>query len=908
MMHKDLFSDGIARIDSDAVERLLQIEQNLQAKKARQKRMRLLIIPAAALLALLVCMTAVIIPFIPRTLDIEYEPAKGLPENVWVYYVNDRGAQKRERVNLPGGAENVFAAWKHLNAVDDAVEILHYEEAADQQTDAAVVPDTLWEYLKQQISPASKTVTITLSPQITSCENYDALIDSLKETLAKYAGVTPEQVKILIDGEQTIIPPPSFSGISGNLKFSYTMQNATELTIPCFATGSTFELTVSMTNISDTDVIYHGSEMAFYPEAKLLTTSGDEVFELKPEEREITNEYAEHRLAPGETRTITYVFEIPEIALHGKYDLKISFGESKCFFPQVLIVTGASINVLATEFHEFLLKYGFMTTDPEAFKAAVGRLTYHSGQGMFDIMTPIPTDYAEGYDGEVYGSELFSYEYVRKPDGKCNNSFVGLVLPDDMRLPHGIAPGDRLVDSLHKMGIDAQTAQSIVERAQNLPEGEQFRLGDSASLYITRNSYGEYTVHHSSMTVLSSGLAPVYTFDVVYSQENMTFKCFVIKAGYSDFPIDAFTAPITVSPIDTFNVSKQLNDAETQLLLGILNVDNWQAGNAWQNSGLVVAFDYRITSAGKTYNYDSRIGIFIGNDVYLMISEQDRLAINEIFRVGNFGSISLVYTDYHVTLPSPIGQYVLHELNRNTWTHESLDTVPSLQFDCDGMVIGYLNNTFFTAGEHFSTSDSLTRAMMNGLESALGAMQYGTYDAILYYNGAFYGHSEDVDQRAQGQVSFSMNICPGRLDELLFAYSVTDASSTFGDIVDCKSSDYLITNNGQCFERFTQAFPDFAPAYDCQYLKMTFYKGNHCELDFSDEDAAQICEIFRTIDSFGSYIKPGTGGIAYIEFNRFPIAITTTGDIIMGDVVAQGNYDRELLLEILERCYNQSTQ
>ena len=32
-MKKDLFTDGISHIDVDAVERLLQIEQNMQAKK-----------------------------------------------------------------------------------------------------------------------------------------------------------------------------------------------------------------------------------------------------------------------------------------------------------------------------------------------------------------------------------------------------------------------------------------------------------------------------------------------------------------------------------------------------------------------------------------------------------------------------------------------------------------------------------------------------------------------------------------------------------------------------------------------------------------------------------------------------------------------------------------------------------
>ena len=87
-MKKDLFTDGISYIDPDAVERLLQIEQEMQRQQRRKKNARLLLIPAAALVALLVCMTAIIIPCIPRTLDIEYEPTKGLPENWWHTHMN----------------------------------------------------------------------------------------------------------------------------------------------------------------------------------------------------------------------------------------------------------------------------------------------------------------------------------------------------------------------------------------------------------------------------------------------------------------------------------------------------------------------------------------------------------------------------------------------------------------------------------------------------------------------------------------------------------------------------------------------------------------------------------------------------------------------------------------------------
>ena len=210
MMHKDLFSDGVARIDPDAVERLLQIEQSMQAKQKRQRRARLLVIPAVALVALLVCITVAVIPFIPKTYDLDYGEAALIEEklfsnnkSVWVYYVNDKGTQKRERVRIPSSTDNVFLTWKHLNTVGDEVEILNYVvETNDMQS--AVEPDTLWEFLQQQLAlSAQKSVTVTLSPQITTYENYNALIDSLTQTIAKYAGVDPEQITLLYDKQQS---------------------------------------------------------------------------------------------------------------------------------------------------------------------------------------------------------------------------------------------------------------------------------------------------------------------------------------------------------------------------------------------------------------------------------------------------------------------------------------------------------------------------------------------------------------------------------------------------------------------------------------------------------------------------------------------------------------------------------
>ena len=797
MMNKNLFSDGLGHIDVDAVERMLRIEEELERKRARRRFAWVKPVLIAAALALLLCTVLVIVPFIPKKLDIEYEPVHGPDQSVWVYYVNENGTQKRERVSLPGGAANVFQAWKHLNTVDDAVEILGYTEQTEEQMGTTVMPNTLWEYLQQLVSPMAerKTVTVTLSAEITSCENYDELIDSLIDTLAKYAGVDPEQVRILIDGEQI--------GIVGSLEFWHSLQGGGPVV---GVLGSTLEITVGMTNISDHDIEFTGSWSAFVPDAMLTMRNTCVILH---EDFPMTEEYQKYTLAPGQSREMTYTFLIPEQAVCGEYDLVLSFDGQFFTFEKAVQVVGFGYvptpSVSATEFHEFLLKYGFNTTDPEAFKTAVGTLSYHSGKNLFEIMSPVPTEYEQGYDGEVYGSELFSYEYVRKPNGNCNNYFGGLVLPDDMRLPHGITPGDRLIDSLHKMGVDAETAQDIVERAKKLFEGEQLVLGDNFfTLCITRNSYGEYIILYSfTASPVGGGVDPAeYSLELIYSEANMVFEAFCVKAGHGQFSTDAFSAPIIVSLLDARDVHRELDDEDAQTLIEILYSGTWMSGE------IDVAYEYRVTFAGKVYYYSASSGLFMGNGHYLQLVEQVGI-VNDIIRIGNyqpnFGSIKLHENNLLAPLPESVASDIIDALNSAEWRDGCMEQVAMLEFDCDGTTVGYSDGTFFTT-LHYWYADNATRQRTDALLEAIVGLRSGEYDSIIYYADTYFGHSEAVDEKLNGMVSFSMNINPQPLDDILYAHDNKQMVSTFGDIVDCKNAvdmGVLVTVNGAYFERIS---------------------------------------------------------------------------------------------------------
>ncbi len=854
MMNKNLFSDGLGHIDPDAVERMLRMEDDLARKAARRRYAWVKPVLIAAALALMLSAVLVIVPFIPKKLDIEYEPVKGPDQSVWVYYTNENGTQKRERVSLPGGAGNVFEAWKHLSEVDDAVEILGYEEVTDAQPGITVVPSTLWEYLKQTLAPTSgqKTVTVTLSAQITSCDNYDALIESLQKTLAKYAGVDAEQIRILIDGEQTVV--------IGDLEFWHSLQGGG----PVVGTlGSTFEITVGMTNVSDKEIVFPAILGDFAPNARLRLNStiyvDESIIPVMP-----TNMYcepAEYRLAPGESRELTYTFEIPEQATCGEYDLVVSFGEYSFTFEEAVQIVGfgyvPSLSVSATEFHEFLIKYGFHQTDPEAFKQAVGMHTYLNDQSVLDIMNPYSVEYAPGYSGEEYGSNLFAYGYTRHPDGSCNNYFGGLALPGDMRLPHGITPGDRLVDSLHKMGVDPQTAQETVEKAQKLFEGEQIRLGDNFNTFcITRNRHGEYIIHYDFYAAPVDGdpAPPEYSLELLYSEANMTFVCFYVKAGYGDFSVEMISSPIFVSSMSSSALGKELDADETRQLLDIIDSTTRQDGKP------DVTCDYYFVFDGFLFSYSTETGILMGQERYYEFSDEQRLIVNKIVAnstyAPNFQSVTL--KDSGILTPA-LAQKLLSLMNNGTWHDGCLEGVPVIEFDCDGTTVGYTNGCLFTT-EHYMFVGGFDLYQLDSLWEAVGSVRRDEYDFVVYFMGEYYGHSTAVDEKYAGSASF----VPDVLDESIgntnyntawLALYQPELADSHGlqDVRFDVQDGFLVAENGKFFEQFT----DFDPNFGSGDVYITCIEGEECNIRISTADARILRDALINVEAwdcpFASY-------------------------------------------------------
>lgn len=566
MMHKDLFSDGIARIDPDAVERALQYEQQLQRQAAKRRRGRIVAVLAAAVLTLMLASVLLIVPFIPKTYDLNYEIPKHQVTDtaVRVYYTDESGKQKSERVKMPDTENNVFTAWKHLNTVGDEVQLLDYTVTTEPMAGTAVVPDTLWEFLKQLGKQEQITaVTATLSAEILSYENYDALIESLIQTIAKYAGISPDQVKILIDGEQIILPDGT---VSGPLQFWHDFMGSENVFIYA---GGTVEITVGMTNVSDKTIVYQGSSSAFVPDAVLKM--GDAVIEheIYPH----TEDEVELSLAPGESREVTYRFVIPNDAPTGTYDLVVSFKGHSLQFKgafEVLVLTHTAIQYIPEYFGTFLDEYSFTSAEPSEFKQAFGSLNYQ-GARVFDLMSRAAVDWMPGYRGEVWISDGIEYQYsIFQADANAlpviKNHFTITTLPDGMTLLCGECHSGTLTGALEALGYEAQAAQDMIAQKSDVI------LASDASYYFSLTYQdGTYTLAYCDV-VFFDGSAVLRQMQLRYDEQTGAFMNLYISTSVSSYSI-----PATVKRTNQgVSVNWPLSDLQALQLLEMVNTGSWE--------------------------------------------------------------------------------------------------------------------------------------------------------------------------------------------------------------------------------------------------------------------------------------------------------------------------------------------
>ena len=199
-MNNYLFVDAVSYLDVDLLKKHLEKKERLRINPRRKNRTNIIRWTAAvAACVCMLCGTNMIIQYIPVRYELEYicGGSNGVNEfvldkNVWIYYV-DHSSMKRERVTLPCNAENVFTTWKHLNHIGDEVHLLKYELISNTYESSI---DYEGEGVANNAPGNHYVLKMTVSSELRTYANYDALVSSLKKTMTGYLNIDIDVIKI----------------------------------------------------------------------------------------------------------------------------------------------------------------------------------------------------------------------------------------------------------------------------------------------------------------------------------------------------------------------------------------------------------------------------------------------------------------------------------------------------------------------------------------------------------------------------------------------------------------------------------------------------------------------------------------------------------------------------------------
>ena len=666
-MNEQKFTQLLGGIDPALIARA---EESVPMRKKPSFRITL-VATIAALLALSLLLGAAAIAFIPKTYDLDYEIPKqeNASKVTQIYYLSENGKIKRQSVLLPPTEQNVFLTWKHLNGLGDEVQMLDvvYEDVAN------------W---------SGSYITVQLSTALRDHPNSEALLDSLQKTLARSFGVMKQNVSFIFN--DTVTSP---------LQFYYHLQDA------YVGTGYKIDIEVGMTNVSDNkNIVFTGAWSDFVPTAKLRANSIVYVEQLiLPLPTEGTTEIAEYCLGLGESREITYTFEIPADAELGKYDLILSFGEySMTFENAVEVVESTVTGGEYLQFAEFLNSYGFTSADPTAFKQAIKNLSYQ-GVNLFELMNEAEADRApEIIECEYWRSELFDYDYfVYAPDGiiqSYHNNLKAMALPDGMELPCGIQQDDLLINAMFKVSVnvDQSNAQDLLEAKQDVlisgypKRGIWLKFEEKYTVIAYINTVAQITPGQNGNQQITTKELKLY-----YDADTGKFVQFIIKIEQELIPSGLFEG----TPIFTYILGEPadlvITGENAERLLDILN------NGKWVNEILIWDEGPGYTCEIGNYSLHFTEGFFMINGYSLELTMEQLTFVSKLLRDASSGNaftgpIEFDYpgnpTDFLCRLTDEHLGEVLHILN-NTPAQSG-----TLEFDCDYPM--YIN------GQEFGYSSS----------------------------------------------------------------------------------------------------------------------------------------------------------------------------------------------------------
>jgi hypothetical protein len=205
-MNKYLITDAISYLDADLLAKHLEKKENLKNKASIEKKKSILKWSDIAAACLVVVILATfVVQYIPVSYELDYnytgsngEDVYILDKNVWIYYV-DGSNIRRERVNLPCTAENIFITWKYLNDIGDDVVLISYQINSNGIGDSSSFEGEDVDNYKQG---NYRVLNITISKNIENYiegKNYNNLITSLKRSMTEYSNLEFDDVNVAFE-------------------------------------------------------------------------------------------------------------------------------------------------------------------------------------------------------------------------------------------------------------------------------------------------------------------------------------------------------------------------------------------------------------------------------------------------------------------------------------------------------------------------------------------------------------------------------------------------------------------------------------------------------------------------------------------------------------------------------------
>lgn len=593
------FAQLLGGIDPELIARA---EAPVPVHKKRGLRIALLSI-AAALLLLLVLAGAAAIASLPKIYPLDYESPEHLFANktVQIYYTKD-GEIKSQNVLLPPSAENIYMTWQHLNGLGEEFALIQTATSEDSE---------------------QGQMTLTLSTALRDHPESEALLDSLQKTFALFYGMQAQSLSIVFADQET---PEEVV-----LEFSHDLAR-----VPLSVhNGKNLNITVTMTNVSDHDVVHVGSLSDFVPSAKLC--SGDSV--LSPIPHVGTEEIAEYRLAPGQSKSITYTFEIPyalptystaDFAIVAAfYNLVLSYDQYSYTVEQAVLVGFASSNnrPAVKAFYEFSKAY--IPNAQEKFMQALASYTYQGKNIMADMQI------LSG-DGENYWTESGHCPnfYYSASSQYCdwvtvdNRYFSAEMLPDTWVLPMEITEQDSISEALLKMGYSQEVIDKFLSEhgtirlAGNSTLSSTIYFDGSLYLHCDKNSYViEHTVTTLPEYSESRMQHVTQTVRVYYNRDNMRFKEIRIELQVTTQEAVILPRPVIMTQIAEQAQKTMLTEDQIEILQSAM------FKGTWSDACTEIVCDYEGKFGERDFKYSSEKGIlqYDGFEVNLHGSDWEQI-------------------------------------------------------------------------------------------------------------------------------------------------------------------------------------------------------------------------------------------------------------------------------------------